>query len=293
MNNQLQFIKLSQYDLKHHSSGGSAHIFHALPRTHSNPELMIKVLRTSLAKKQMNLKKFNDELELLKQLNHIGIPRFSGNGYISGKPYIAYQHVKGTPVINILNKQSSTCRLPVSDACNIFISLLEILQYLHTLESPVIHNDISPENVIVDDDQWVYLIDYGCAQKLCKGNPYGFSWRGKPSYLSPEQARGNRWDHRSDLYQAGILFYELLTGKKKNPGKNQKEARAYAAEPGHLYLERIPDSLHLYMLTLLSPDPEKRFPSAEACINELKKVRTMLSVRPRIDLCHDVVINSY
>ncbi len=265
-------LDFKEYHLKYIASGGCASIYSALPMHPGKPHLTLKILRHSLLCKQSQLDRFEEELSILRKLQHPGIPELLHYGSVDGLPYLAYKHIKGRTVLDLLKKGLGCGNSIEHIATNIMLQLLESLDYLHSLSEPIVHSDVSPENLLVNQQVKIFLIDFGCASVI-DSSQYGVGrWIGKPSYLSPEQAQGLNWDQRSDLYQAGIVFYELLTRRKKNTGATERLARTIAANPPLLDLAGIPATLNDFMTKLLHIDPEQRWQSARECIAELGKI---------------------
>ncbi|MEE9412274.1 MAG: serine/threonine-protein kinase [Methylococcales bacterium] len=269
MNTELDF---KEYHLQYIASGGFASIYSALPKQPGTPHLTLKILRQSLLQKQAQLDRFEEELSILKSLQHSSLPELVHYGSVDELPYLAYKHIKGRTVLALLQKGHGSGGSILQIAIDVMTQLLETLDYLHNMSDPIVHSDVSPENLIIDQHARLFLIDFGCARILDSGQQGMAKWIGKPSYLSPEQAQGLNWDHRSDLFQAGIVFYELLTRRKKNSGKTERLARTIAANPPQPNLDSIPASLNNFITKLLSIEPALRWQSASECISELGKI---------------------
>jgi serine/threonine protein kinase len=265
-------LDFKEYHLKYIASGGFAYIYSALPKHPEKPHLTLKILRPSILRKQAQIDRFNEELSILKGVQHSSLPELTHSGSVNRLPYLAYQHIKGQTVLTLLQKSLESEHSRPQIAMDIMTQLLNSLDYLHCLSEPIVHNDVSPENLLINQQDKLFLIDFGCAHILESDRRGTTKWIGKPSYLSPEQAQGRDWDQRSDLYQAGIVFYELLTRRKKNSGATERLAKTIAANPPHLDLTGIPASLNDFIAKLLHIDPEQRWQSADECNTELGKI---------------------
>ncbi|MCK5830212.1 MAG: serine/threonine protein kinase [Methylococcales bacterium] len=294
------YLNFNEYKLKYLASGGYAKLYIAIPKKTGRPCLCVKFLHPDFIQSSVHVIRFQKELFLLKAIDHKGLPQLIHNGLSDIKPYIAYQYIAAGTVLNLLKESAKPSRdsskklfNPVTQlfknlytpskipykkhylntqlAINIMVQLLEILDYLHNLPKPIVHSDISPENLLLDYQNKLYLIDFGCAKTFETNDTERNNWIGKPSYLSPEQAQGLNWDYRSDLYQAGIIFYELLSHHKKNSGLNEQDARIIAATPPSLILSNIPPVFHDFIKKLLHTDLNQRWQSAKECLIELKK----------------------
>ncbi len=301
-------LNFNEYNLKFLASGGYGKVYIASHKYSKKPCLCLKFLNKVLTQSSIHLFHFQEELFLLKNLHHTGLPQLVHDGSNRGQPYLAYKHIEGRTILSLLRESVGSNRTlfqiinkPVHQlleqmnilytappanmsqtistllAMNIMLQLLEILDYLHSQTNPVVHSDISPENLLLDNSNKLFLIDFGCARTLKFGEKNNINWIGKPSYLSPEQAQGLDWDQRSDLYQAGIVFYELLCLHKKNFGVNEQEARIIAANPPLLSLLYIPSILSGFIIKLLHPDLSCRWQTARECISELNKINAKLS----------------
>jgi len=297
-------LNFNNYNLKFFASGGYGKLYIAYPKNPKKSRLCLKFLNKTLTQNSVHLTHFQEELFLLKCLQHTGLPQLVHDGSNSGRPYLAYPLIEGRTILSLLQESVGSDRnlfqiinKPIDQlfehlnilytaphpnmsknistllAINIMIQLLEILDYLHSQPDPVVHSDISPENLLLDHTNKLFLIDFGCARFIKQGGEKSnINWIGKPSYLSPEQAQGLDWDQRSDLYQAGIVFYELLCLHKKNFGINEQEARVFSANPPLLNLFYIPSFLYAYITKLLHTDLNERWQSAGECLAELKNV---------------------
>jgi serine/threonine-protein kinase PpkA len=135
-------------------------------------------------------------------------------------------------------------------------------------ENGIVHRDLKPGNIMFRSDDSLALADFGISKRLDEtGELTKFgSVLGTPNYISPEQALGNDVDHRSDLYSAGIIFFEMLTGRK--PFKAET-APALVYQHVHAAIPDLPDVVHNYQPIidlLLAKDPDARFSSAEEFI---------------------------
>ncbi len=300
-------IDFNEYKLKHLATGGYANLYIASPRHLKKPQLCLKFLKKTLTKNSIHLNHFQEELLLLKSFQHTNLPQIIHNGSNDGRPYLAYIYIEGRSVLNLLqesvrndrnliqaikkpatwllehlNKSSRVFHIKKNHkistqlAIKIMIQLLTILDYLHSQPEPVVHSDVSPENLLLDHTNKLFLIDFGCAKKVKSGKKENINWVGKSSYLSPEQAQGLDWDQRSDLYQAGIVFYELLCHHKKNTGINEQKARIIASNPPLPNFFHIPSFLHAFMTKLLHNDLDQRWQSANECMATLKNISSKI-----------------
>jgi len=237
--------------------------------------LLFKILTAKYSKNKVVKERFEKEFEVLKELNSSGsfFPRNPLRGSYAGSTYLAYEYIAGDTLISLFKNQESAFS-DIHYCCAVLKDLLTAINVLHSRPCSIVHSDISPENVLLHDGK-LYLIDMGCAQNLIDGR-LAEKWIGKPSYLSPEQARGENWDQKSDLYQAGIVFYEMLTGERWNRGTTQKEKIVFASNPENTHYSSIPVKLRPLLRAMLSVDRSKRIDTAALCLRRLQFAITAL-----------------
>ncbi len=179
----------------------------------------IKVLRKNLAQDPLFHSRFRREAQTMAGLRHPTIVSFHDTGYeeVEGNsadkvcvPFIVMEHIAGRSLRDMLKIGGLT----LEDSLHYQLGVLSALEVSH--RAGVVHRDIKPANVMVTPEGAVKVVDFGIAR--ASGDPdatmtLAQAFLGTPSYFSPEQARGETTDARSDLYSAGCLLYELLTGR--------------------------------------------------------------------------------
>ncbi|MCS7047154.1 MAG: serine/threonine protein kinase, partial [Gemmataceae bacterium] len=171
----------------------------------------IKLIAASLAGNEQAVARFEREIAILKQLDHPNIIKYVGSGRWHKTPFYIMEFVEGESLDRILERKQ---RLGWEDVVAIGKQLCAALQYSH--DQGIIHRDLKPANLMVLHDGTVKLTDFGIAKDtdvtaLTAAN----ATLGTASYMSPEQCKGARdLTGKSDLYSMGIMFYELLTGRK-------------------------------------------------------------------------------
>lgn len=227
--------------------------------------LGIKVARGRLRGRSDVRAAIEREFEVLRALQHPRVARAYATFWWHDRPGLLVDFVSGRSLLSRLAEGA----LSPARSREHGIALFDILRHVHTREPAIVHSDLSPENLIIDSDGDLHLIDFGSALVGDAARPSP----GKPSYMSPEQAQGRPWNERSDLYQAGIILFEMLTGRRYNPGTSSLARRAFAANPvidldAHIDLPFRP-----VIRRLLDPDPAARWPSAAACLGALERLR--------------------
>jgi serine/threonine protein kinase len=204
--------------------GGMAELFKARQRGVHDFEKIVAIKRIlpHLSDNDDFIRMFIDEAKLAAQLNHPNIVQIYDLGKASGFYYIAMEFVDGQDLRNLLRRVREF-RLPVPEAlaASMAMRVATALDYAHRKraiddqELKLVHRDISPQNILISYDGTVKLVDFGIAKAATKSTQtQAGALKGKLLYMSPEQARGESLDGRSDLFSLGLVLAELLTGER-------------------------------------------------------------------------------
>ncbi|HEY5090508.1 MAG TPA: serine/threonine-protein kinase, partial [Polyangia bacterium] len=225
-----------------------------------------------------NSRRFRDEVMVALRLSHGNLVSVFDAGMHGGQIFLAMEHIEGKDLLATWNRCAERrVPFPVDVAVYVVKEVARALAYAHAFEDlALIHRDVSPANVLLSYSGEVKLTDFGLAMsilKIEKTTP-GIVF-GKLSYLSPEQARRAPLDGRVDIYAAGILLWELLTGRQlfpvdgagSDPDDQKIDALARARDP-HVappstITSRVPPELDRIVLRALAPEREDRYPNAE------------------------------
>jgi serine/threonine-protein kinase len=222
---------------------------------------------------------FIDEAKIASQLSHPNIVHIYDLGKIDNYYYIAMEYVLGKDLEVILNRLRKRNQLmPYEYASLIGIKICQALDYAHRKHDSsgkimgIVHRDVSPKNILISYEGEVKLTDFGVAKaasKIHQTIPGGI--KGKIPYMSPEQAKGEEIDHRSDIYSLGSVLYEMCTGKKAFTGETDiaildKVRKGEVTLPSQIN-PKIPKQLESIILKAMKYKPEDRYQS----VNELKK----------------------
>ena len=243
----------------------------------------IKMLRRDLAQDSIFQARFRREAQSAASLNHPNIVAVYDTGEeiiedATGRsiavPYIVMEYVEGHTVKDLISDGTA---VPINEAIEIVSGVLSALQYSHA--NHLVHRDIKPGNIMLTSDGKVKVMDFGIARALTDSQATMTQTNavvGTAQYLSPEQARGETVDARSDLYSTGVVLFELLTGRPPFKGDSAVAVAYQHVEqipptPSSI-LSDIPDSLDRVVLKSLAKNREDRYPSAAAMLADLQRV---------------------
>ena len=253
-------------------TGGMADVYVA-EDTRLARQVAVKVLRSDLARDPSFVARFRKEALAAAGLNHPGIVAVYDSGE-EPAPYIVMELVSGHTLRELIHKGE---RVPLKRALEIGEGILAALEYSH--ERGIVHRDIKPANIMITDQGDVKVMDFGIARALADlGATLTSTWNvvGTAQYLSPEQALGEVADLRSDIYSAGCLLYEVLTGKPPFTGETPVSI-AYQHVSGVLISpsELVPDlptGIDVILSVALAKRPEDRYQSAGLMLDDLFKI---------------------
>ncbi|MBF0105196.1 MAG: serine/threonine protein kinase [Deltaproteobacteria bacterium] len=172
-----------------------------------------------------------NEAKLVVNLSHANIVQVYDLGRVGDDYFISMEHIDGINLKELLQKSKDIGeKLPHEIATYILSEVCKGLDYAHNKKNAngeplkIVHRDISPQNILVSFDGGVKIVDFGIAKAAMNlSHTHNGILKGKVTYMSPEQAFGKPIDHRTDLFSLGIVFYELLTGKRLFTGESQME----------------------------------------------------------------------
>jgi hypothetical protein len=269
------------------ATGGMGELFLALLRGSSTPCVIKKIL-PHLASGPDLLQRFVHEAKALAQLSHESIARVLDMGIQEGRPYLVLEYVDGKD----LRKVAARCRergakMPPALVLHVMGRVLDALAYAHNKrgedgkEIQLVHRDVSPPNILIAYDGGVKVIDFGLAKStLHSAKTHPSLLVGKFLYMSPEQARHQPVDRRSDLYSVGVCLYEMLLGLNPFDGLAPTELLALVTNP--TFLEKrppeglLPDRLAATLRRALAVEAAERFQTAEEFRDELLACQTEL-----------------
>jgi len=232
----------------------------------------LKLLGSRYAEDPEFRERFRREARAAAGLAHPNIVGIFDRAEWDGTPYIAMELVEGRTLKELVIERGP---MPVDVATNLTVQLLKALGYAHT--RGIVHRDVKPQNVIIDGEGQAKVADFGIARAVNSDMTETGAIVGTVQYLSPEQAHGQPVDPRSDIYSAGVVLYELLTGRVPFDGEAPvsialKHVSERPAPPSQLR-PGIPPAVESVVLRALEKDPAFRFQNADEFITALENAR--------------------
>jgi serine/threonine-protein kinase len=235
-------------------------------------EVALKLLGSRYAEDPEFQERFRREARAAASLTHPNIVGIFDRAEWDGTPYIAMELVNGRTLKDLVIQRGP---MPVDVAINLTEQLLKALGYAH--KRGIVHRAVKPQNVILDGEGQAKVADFGIARAVNSDMTETGTIVGTVQYLSPEQAHGQPVDQRSDLYSAGIVLYELLTGRVPFEGEAPvsialKHVSELPVPPSQLR-PGIPPAIEAVVLRALEKDPAHRYQTADEFITALENAR--------------------
>ena len=269
------------------AAGGMAEIFRARysPAQGVTKSVVIKKILPHYAANRSFIQMFTNEARIAMGLSHGNIAQVFDFGEIDGDYFIAMEFVDGQPLSRVLKRAKALGipALPPEFAIFITLEALKGLHYAHTRNDEsgkpmkIVHRDVSPQNVLVSYEGQIKLVDFGIARARNAGpeETSAGAVKGKYAYFAPEQARAKELDARSDVFAAGIVLYELLTGALPFQGRMMdvlsRLVRGQFPPPREVNPE-LSEELERVVLKAMAQEKGDRYQSAEAFEHELSRL---------------------
>ncbi len=245
--------------------GGTARVYLA-SREDDDVPLVVKILRQEIVLNRKALERFMEEYDMVERIQSRHVARIFGHGNYDNHAYLVMEFFEGGD----LNKRLNNKPVPPHEALKLFQELMFALGDIH--EKGILHRDLKPQNLMFRQDGSLAIVDFGIAKNIAAADRTSHGEiLGTPRYMSPEQVQGRALDLRTDIYSAGVLLYQMLTGKHLFDGETAIEVAMH-----HINTEAplLPDSLALYqrlMEKLIEKDRDARFRNADEVIGFLSR----------------------
>jgi eukaryotic-like serine/threonine-protein kinase len=251
-------------------TGGMSSVFRARD-SQLGRRVALKILHEQHSKDADYVERFRREARSIARLAHPNIVTLIDRGEESGRQYIVFEHVAGENLKQLVAREGP---LPLGRALALTLQVARGLEFAH--RHGIVHRDVKPQNVLIDEEGSAKVTDFGIARSLDRdaGLTQTGTLLGTSEYLSPEQARGEHVDERSDQYSLGVLLYELLTGDVPYRGDN-----LVAVAMRHLHdpvpsvraaRPDVPPRVEAIVARAMAKNPGERFPSTAALVAELE-----------------------
>lgn len=239
-------------------------------------QLALKTFRVGLSAQDQEMEQFR--ARFLREAQSAGILSHPNIVTIhdvivdpNGDFFIAMEYVKGTDLKRLMQTQG---RLDLKFVLDIVSQIADGLDYAHS--KGVVHRDIKPANIIITEDKQAKITDFGIARVDASNLTTEGQLLGTPNYMAPEQIQGKEVDHRADLFSLGVMFYELVTGKKPFQGENLTQVThriVFEQFPDpKRYVPGLPEPLIRVMVRALAKEPASRYGRAAEIASDLRAV---------------------
>jgi serine/threonine protein kinase len=252
--------QIGRFEISRELGRGAQSIVYLARDPHLQREVAIKTLHFSRADPQQN-KQLLSEARMVSQLRHPNIVPIFEAGEEQGDLYLVFEYVPGQ---NLGDYLKANGRLSPVKAISILRPVLNAVAHAHA--AGIIHRDLKPSNILIDSDGMPRVMDFGIAARVEHETIVGEEFMGTPSYMAPEYILKRESSERSDVFSAGLVFYEMLIGERAVKGENVFEIMNRVANediklPSITGFE-LDDALASILYTSISRDPEQRYASA-------------------------------
>src|SRR5918993_5450233 len=285
--------RLDRYEIRSQiGAGGMGEVFLAQD-TKLDRKVAIKFLNEEFSRDADKLNRFIQEAKAASALNHPNILTVYEVGEADGKHYIAAEFIEGRTLREHLSAKEP---MSLSAVLKIGVQVSEALAAAH--QAGIIHRDIKPENIMLREDGYAKVLDFGLAKLTEKKKKDEVSLEGETkafvqtrpgmvmgtvSYMSPEQARGKETDAGTDLWSLGVVLYEMLAGKVPFTGETVNHTIVSILEKEPRLLENVPAELQRIIRKSMTKDVDMRYQTAHDLLIDLKNLRRDLDIQGELE----------
>ncbi len=258
---------LDKYEILEELGSGGMSTVYRVKQVFLGKEFALKILKDSASGSGESIARFQREAQAAGALKHQGIISIQDFGLTpDGQPYMTMEYIAGSSLSQLLDKKS---KLDLRLALSFMDQICEALMHAH--ENGIVHRDLKPSNIMLvtglDGKINAKIVDFGIAKVVAENNENSLNLTktgeliGSPLYMSPEQCRGQKIDHRSDIYSVGCVFYEMLVGMPPIVGKQVTDTiLAHIQKPPNPFPDgiEIPNNIKNAIFKALEKEPDSR-----------------------------------
>lgn len=259
--------------VSHIGEGGMADVYKAVDVL-DNKTVAVKILKKEFSENEEFLRRFRNESKAIAVLSHPNIVKIYDVGFTEKLQFIVMEYIDGITLREYIDSEKV---LTWKDSVHFIIQILRALQHAHN--RGIVHRDIKPQNIMLFTDGTIKVMDFGIA-KFARDQSQTATDQaiGTVHYISPEQARGDVTDEKSDIYSVGVMFYEMLTGQKPFDTDNPvsiavMHMQAQAKRPRSINPD-IPPALEEIIMRTMEKDAENRYQTAADMIRDIEKFKS-------------------
>ncbi|MBP1559703.1 MAG: Stk1 family PASTA domain-containing Ser/Thr kinase [Oscillospiraceae bacterium] len=238
----------------------------------------VKILKNEFADNEDFVRRFRNESKAIAVLSHPNIVKIFDVGFTDKIQFIVMEYIDGITLKEFMEQQGV---LKWKDSIHFIIQILRALQHAH--DRGIVHRDIKPQNIMLFPDGTIKVMDFGIARFAREeGKTISDKAIGSVHYISPEQARGDITDEKSDIYSVGVMLYEMLTGVKPfdadNPVSVALMHMQNDAKPLRAINDSVPEGLEEIVIRAMQKEPSKRYQSASEMIKDIEEFKKNPSI---------------
>ncbi|MGN0607857.1 MAG: Stk1 family PASTA domain-containing Ser/Thr kinase [Oscillospiraceae bacterium] len=238
----------------------------------------VKILKNEFADNEDFVRRFRNESKAIAVLSHPNIVKIYDVGFTDKIQFIVMEYIDGITLKEFIEQQGV---LKWKDTVHFIIQILRALQHAH--DRGIVHRDIKPQNIMLFPDGTIKVMDFGIARFAREeGKTISDKAIGSVHYISPEQARGDITDEKSDIYSVGVMMYEMLTGVKPfdadNPVTVALMHMQNTPKPPREINDSIPEGLEEIVLRAMQKEASKRYQSASEMIKDIEEFKKNPSI---------------
>ena len=259
--------------------GGMAYVYRAYD-TIDDRIVAVKILKDEYLHNEEFSRRFKNESKAIAILSHKNIVRVIDVSFTDSLQYIVMEYIDGITLKEYIEQQKV---LQWKEVVHFIVQILQALQHAH--DKGIVHQDVKPQNIMLLSDGGIKVTDFGIARfsRVAQQSEQGDKAIGSVHYISPEQARAEITDEKSDIYSLGVMMYEMLTGKLPFESDNAvsvaiMQMQSVAERPTSINPE-IPEGLEEITLKAMQKDPSKRYQSAAEMLYDIDEFKNNPSIR--------------